>query len=96
MQSPLSRLRDAQVRQFLLEHLVLSRGLEYVNRSLRRRPGFSTILTGSPLCSTASQNLRLVASLMKRSFRMAVTFSSSFPPIFDRLNNSVWISVVEE
>ena len=25
-----------------------------------------------------------------------VTFSSSFPLIFDRLNNSVWISVVEE
>ena len=49
MQSPLSRLRDAQVRQFLFEHWALSRGRESVNRSLRRRPGFSTILTGSPL-----------------------------------------------
>ena len=64
MQSPLSRLRDAQVRQFLFEHWALSRGRESVNRSLRRRPGFSTILTGSPLCFTASLNLRLVASLM--------------------------------
>ena len=51
---------------------VTRHAIESVNRSLRRRPGFSTILTGSPLCSTASQNLRLVASLMKESFRMAV------------------------
>ena len=50
----------------------MSRGRESVNRSLRRCPGFSTILTGSPLCFTASLNLRLVASLMKESFRMAV------------------------
>ena len=40
LQSPLSRLRDEQVRQFLLEHLALSRGRESVNISLRRRPGF--------------------------------------------------------
>ena len=62
----MSRLRDAQVRQFLLDHWALSRGRESVNRSLRRRPNFSTILTGSPLGFTASLNLQFVASLMYR------------------------------
>ena len=31
LQSPFSRLRDEQVRQFLLKHLALSRGRESVN-----------------------------------------------------------------
>ena len=67
MQSPLDRA--AHVLQLRVEHFFLSRGLESVRRSFNFRPGCSTIFTGSPLCLTASLNLRLVASLKNGSLR---------------------------